>query len=210
MPKAFRLGLTGGIGSGKSTVATLLAQCGAAVLDADALSRTLTAPEGAAIPAIRDRFGPEAISGNGALDRAKMRAKVFSDPHARQALEDIVHPLVNQSMWQQAQQAEDSGCTCLVFDIPLLAESAHWRGLLHQIWVVDCTTDTQIARVMQRNTMARAQVEAIIASQCPREQRLKVADGVIFNDDITLQGLTRLVQTLAPSFGLSFTHPTVL
>jgi len=202
--------LTGGIGSGKSTVATLLAQCGAAVIDADAISRTLTAPEGAAIPAIRETFGHDFISYNGAMDRTKMHAKVFSEPRSRQTLEDIVHPLVNQSMWQQARQAENAGSACLVFDIPLLAESTHWRASLHHVLVIDCTRHTQIARVMQRNTMAQAQVEAIIASQCTREHRIKVADGVIFNDGITLQGLTRLVRVLAPSFGLSLSHPTVL
>ncbi len=128
MGAAFKLGLTGGIGSGKSTVATILAGLGAAVMDADAISRHLTAPGGLAIEAIRQHFGADFITPEAALDRDRMRRLVYTDGVARRQLEAIIHPLVHTEIWRQAQQAEAAGCPCLVFDVPLLVESAHWRG----------------------------------------------------------------------------------
>jgi dephospho-CoA kinase len=200
--------LTGGIGSGKSTVASMLADLGAAVMDADAISRTLTAPGGLAIAAIRQTFGAGFITPDGALNRDRMRSLAYADPSARQNLEAIIHPLVGQETWRQAMAAQEAGSVCLVFDIPLLVESSHWRQKVHQVVVVDCTTPSQIARVMARNAMERAAVEAIVAAQASRQRRLKAADAVIFNDGISLPQLRLQVQLLASDFGLSSVHST--
>jgi len=201
--RVFRLGLTGGIGSGKSTVATLLAQLGAAVLDADAISRALTAPHGLAIDPIRQAFGTEFITHAGALDRERMRALVFADPDAKQILEAIIHPLVAQETRRQAQESQASGKHCLVFDVPLLVESGRWRENVDQVLVVDCLPATQISRVVARSALSREAVLAIMASQASREARLQAADAVIFNDTLTLDDLACEVRVLAPAFGLS-------
>lgn len=197
-----RLGLTGGIGSGKSTVAGLLAASGAAVIDADAISRQSTAAGGPAIAAIAQAFGPEFITPLGALDRERMRALAFRDPSARRRLEQIVHPLVGLESRRQAQAAIEAGQRCVVFDIPLLAESPHWRRLLDQVLVLDCSAETQIERVMQRNGLRRDEIERILASQSSRSARLHAADHVICNDGLTLAELAQLVQQLARRFGL--------
>ena len=201
---ALLLGLTGGIGSGKSTVAGLLAACGAAVIDADAISRAATAPGGAALPAIAEAFGPQMIGADGALDRAAMRARVFGDEHARRRLEAIVHPLVAAETDRQARQAEQAGCRLLVFDVPLLVESgAHWRARVDRVLVIDCDRETQIARVMARNGLTRAQVEPILAAQATRAQRLAAADAVLFNGaGVTLDALRQHSRQLAATFGL--------
>lgn len=203
MPQVFRLGLTGGIGSGKSTVASLLAQFGAAVLDADAISRALTAPHGLAIAPIRTAFGPEVITPAGALNRTRMRELVFAEPDAKQRLEAIIHPLVSQETARLAHIAQDSGHRCLVFDVPLLVESGRWRQQVEQVLVVDCLAETQISRVMARSSLSRAAVLAIMATQASRAQRLQAADVVIFNHRLTLDGLALEVCALAPGFGLS-------
>ncbi len=206
MARAFRLGLTGGIGSGKSTVAALLAQLGAAVIDADAISRTLTAAGGLAMEAIRKAFGDALITPTGALDRDRMRALAYTDASARQRLQAIIHPLVGQQTWQQASAAEAAGHPCLVFDVPLLVESDSWRKKVGQVLVVDCTAETQIDRVMKRSALTHDAVEAIIAAQASRPHRLKAADAVIFNNGISLGVLELQVQSLAPGFGLSLKH----
>lgn len=203
MNTAFKLGLTGGIGSGKSTVAAMLAELGAAVMDADAISRGLTAPGGQAIDAVRRTFGDAFITPAGAMDRDRMRALVYAHPDTRVQLESILHPLVGQEIWREAGMAEAKGHTCLVFDVPLLVESRHWRERVDQILVVDCSTETQIARVQARSGLSRAQVESILAAQASRAQRLAVADHVILNDGITLETLRQQVRALAPGFGLS-------
>ena len=203
MASVFRLGLTGGIGSGKSTVATLLAQLGAAVLDADAISRALTAPAGLAIGPIREAFGAEFITPAGALNREHMRALVFSDPGAKQRLEAIIHPLVARTTSQQALAAQLAGKRCLVFDVPLLVESGHWRQKVDRVLVVDCLPETQISRVTARNALSREAVLAIMASQARRETRLQAADAVIFNDTLSLDDLAGEARALAASFGLS-------
>ncbi len=203
MARAWRLGLTGGIGSGKSTVAALLAQRGAALIDADAIARSVTAPGGAAIAAIRSAFGDAFITDAGALDRQRMRALVYAEPAARQRLEAIIHPLVGQKAWQQAAQADACAHPCLVFDVPLLVESGHWRAKVDHVLVVDCTTSTQISRVMTRSALTRDAAAAIIAAQAPRLQRLHGADSVLCNDGISLADLRAQVDTLAPRFGLS-------
>lgn len=199
---AHRLGITGGIGSGKSTVANLLAGLGAFVIDADAISRATTAAGGAAIPAILATFGKTLLTAEGALDREQMRALVYSNPGAKKQLEGIVHPLVGQSIAQQAQDAEQQGAPCIVFDIPLLVESAHWRQSLHRILVVDCTEETQVARVVARNALHPADIQKIIAAQAPRAQRLAAADWVLFNDEITLNQLAQCAREIGSQFGL--------
>lgn len=202
MQAVIRLGLTGGIGSGKSTVAAMLGAAGAAVIDADAISRQTTAPGGIAIDAIRRDFGPELITSTGALDRDRMRERVFSDPQARQRLETIVHPLVGLETTRQTQAAMEAGHRCIVFDVPLLVESVHWRQRVDQVLVVDCTPEVQIERTLLRSGLDRAAVEQIIASQASRATRLKAADMVIFNVGLTLDELAREVRQIAHRFGL--------
>ncbi|MFN7856436.1 MAG: dephospho-CoA kinase [Acidovorax sp.] len=201
--QTLQVGLTGGIGSGKSTVAQLLAQRGAAIVDADRIARDVTAPEGAAIDAIRVAFGAEFIDASGALDRLKMRALAFESPDARAQLEAIVHPLVGLQSQIQARAAAASGCPLVVFDIPLLAESGHWAKRLNAVVVVDCDAETQIARVAQRSGLAPEVVEKIIHSQATRQHRRSTADIVIFNGrHRSLAELASDVHDLATWFGL--------
>ena len=194
-----RLGLTGGIGSGKSTVASMLAALGAHAIDADAASRSTTQAGGAAIEPIRQAFGESFIDKLGALDRAAMREHIFAHPNARAQLEAIVHPLVTEAILQQeaASQAE-----CLVFDVPLLVEGHHWRHQLDRVWVVDCSLDTQLQRVQARNGWSADAVGAVIAAQSTRERRLGAADTVIFNDGLSIAELQAQVRQLAARLGL--------
>jgi dephospho-CoA kinase len=199
---ALRLGLTGGIGSGKSTVARLLVNRGAVLIDADAISRAATAPGGKAIAPIAEAFGPDAIEASGALDRDAMRNRIFNDPTAKARLEGIIHPLVGLEISTQTQRADAIGAACIVFDIPLLVESRHWRKSLQRILVVDCLESTQVTRVASRNGLAPEEVEKIILAQATRSQRLAAADTVLFNDGISLDTLARLTAEIAPQFGL--------
>lgn len=199
---ALRIGLTGGIGSGKSTVAKILADCGAVIVDADAISRQLTAAGGDAISAIGQIFGPAFITPEGALDRDAMRQQVFSDPAAKRRLEAIVHPLVTAETARQASAAESSGARCLVFDVPLLVESGRWRQQLHQVLVVDCTEELQISRVMARNGWTREAVQKVMDAQASRAQRLAAADICIYNETQSLADLASLTRTAAARFGL--------
>ena len=191
-----RLGLTGGIGSGKSTVANLLAARGAAVVDADAIARAVTAPNGSAMPAIAQTFGDAFVDEDGALNRERMRALAFSDPEAKKRLEAIVHPLVSQETLRQTEAAIESGHQCLVFDVPLLVESGRWRQQVDRVLVVNCNRETQIARVMARNGMVREMVESIIDAQLSSAMRLAAADWVIHNDGLTLDALRAEVNLL--------------
>ncbi|MCX7262171.1 MAG: dephospho-CoA kinase [Burkholderiales bacterium] len=201
--KPLRLGLTGGIGSGKSTVASILARAGAAVMDADAISRSLTQPGGRAIPAILAEFGETLISPDGAMDREAMRALVFSNPSSKRQLEAIVHPLVGQVFQEQSKAAVAAGHPCLVYDVPLLVESGdRWRRQVDWVCVVDCEVETQIQRVMARNQLGRADIERIISQQASRQQRLACADAVIFNEGIDLAHLEHLVHEMMARFGL--------
>ena len=202
MPGVTRLGLTGGIGSGKSTVGAMLAGHGAALIDADAISRQTTATGGTAITPIRESFGPDFITPEGSLDRHRMRTLAFQDPSARGRLEQIIHPLVGREIRRQAQAAIASVHRCVVFDIPLLVESVHWRPQLDQILVLDCRIETQIERVMQRSTMSRPEVQSILDNQASRNQRLRAADLVICNDGLSLADLAHLVRQVATRFGL--------
>ena len=201
--KPLRLGLTGGIGSGKSTVASILASAGAAVMDADAISRSLTLPGGRAIPAILAEFGEQLIAPDGAMDRDAMRALVFSNPQSKRQLEAIIHPLVGQVLQEESHAALAAGHACLVYDVPLLVESGErWRRQVDWVCVVDCEVETQIQRVMHRNQLSRAEIERIISQQASRQQSLDCADAVIFNEGIDLAQLKQLVHEMMARFGL--------
>jgi dephospho-CoA kinase len=188
-----RVGLTGGIGSGKSTVLQMLADLGAAVIDADAISRSTTAAGGAAIAAIAAQFGAGFITPEGALHRDRMREHAYQDPQARKQLEDIIHPLVGQESERQLNAALAAGAPCVVFDIPLLVESGRWRARVDRVLVVDCSPQTQVDRVVARSGYTPEQVRAIIAAQANRAERLAAADIVICNDGISLEQLRDMV-----------------
>jgi dephospho-CoA kinase len=201
--KPLRLGLTGGIGSGKSTVASIMASAGAAVMDADAISRALTLPGGRAIPAILAEFGEQLIAPDGAMNRDAMRALVFSNPESKRQLEAIIHPLVGQVLQEESVAAIAAGHACLVYDVPLLVESGErWRRQVDLVCVVDCEVETQIQRVMSRNQLGRTEIERIISQQASRQQRLGCADVVIFNEGIDLAHLKQLVHEMMARFGL--------
>jgi dephospho-CoA kinase len=199
---AVRIGLTGGIGSGKSTVLAMLQKLGAAAIDADAISRATTASGGAAIATIAQRFGADFIGPDGALDRARMRERAYAHPESRKELEQIIHPLVGAEIARQVEQAIAAGRRCIVFDIPLLVESGRWRSQLDRVLVVDCEPQTQIARVVARSGLPADEVRAIIAAQAPRGLRLAAADLVICNEALTLGELAHEVEQAAHSFGL--------
>ncbi|HMS06454.1 MAG TPA: dephospho-CoA kinase [Burkholderiaceae bacterium] len=203
MKRALDIGLTGGIGSGKSTVARMLATRGFAIVDADAISRKLTQSGGRAIDAIRQAFGGEFITAQDALDRDRMRQAIFSDAGAKARLEAIIHPLIQVVVHEQAQAARSAGEARVLFDIPLLVESgSRWRERLDAVWVVDCAVETQVARVMTRNGLAREAVLDIVAAQAPRAVRLAAADAVIHNDGLSLEELQTVVETLSLGLGL--------
>ena len=192
------IGLTGGIGSGKSTVAAALVELGGALLvDTDAISRSLTAPGGGAMPAIEAQFGARFVASNGALDRAAMRELAFHDPKAKQALEAILHPMIGAETARQAALAAPG--QHVVFDVPLLVESGRWRRLVDRVLVVDCDEATQIARVMARSGLSEAAVRAILAQQATRAQRRAAADAVIHNEGLTLSQLRDEVGRLLTS-----------
>lgn len=201
--KTVRLGLTGGIGSGKSTVAARLAMHGAVVIDADQISRALTASGGAAMDAIQAAFGNALVDATGALDRNAMRALVFARPEARLQLESIVHPLVGHESARQLEQAQQQGRRLVVHDIPLLVESGRWRAQLDTVLVVDCRESTQVERVMARSGWSLQAVEAVIAAQASRAARLAAADWVLYNDeDMTIDDLHAKTDKIAAWFGL--------
>jgi dephospho-CoA kinase len=178
--KPFSVGLTGGIGCGKTTVADLFAVRGAAVIDTDQIAHSLTAPHGAAMPALIDEFGPEYATPDGALDRAKMRALVFTDPGARARLEAILHPRIREATAAAALLATGP---YVIFVVPLLIESGTWRERVARVLAIDCPEEVQVARVMARNALPEAQVRAIMAAQVTRAQRQAAADDIILNDD---------------------------
>lgn len=203
MPGTLLVGLTGGIGSGKSTVCSFLAQIGAAVVDADAIARETTAPGGVAIPAIRSAFGPGFIADDGGLNRVRMRELAFHDADAKRRLEAIIHPLVGLVTQQRINEAIKSMRACVVLDIPLLVESGHWRTKLHRVLVVDCDEQTQIDRVIARSGLAQDEIRRIIASQASRRSRLSSADVVLNNQNRSMEALGHDVRQLAEPFGLS-------
>ncbi len=172
------IGLTGGIGSGKSTAAAFLAGLGAAVVDADEISRELTAAGGAALPALREAFGNRLVPPGGALDRAAMRALAFSDPAARGRLEAILHPMIRDESARRAAAA--TGPYCLLV-VPLLLESGSWARRVERVVVVDLAERLQVERTGARSGLAPGEVRAIMATQWPRWRRLQAADEVLWN-----------------------------
>jgi dephospho-CoA kinase len=193
---ALRIGLTGGIGSGKSTVANLLVACGATLIDTDLIARQLTLPGGAAIESLRQAFGAAAIDADGALDRARMRELVFADAAAKQRLEAILHPLIGHETERQAAAARHALAPALVFDVPLLVESGHWRARVDKVLVVDCLEETQVQRVVRRSGWTPDAVRAVIAQQATRAQRRASADAVIFNDGLSGDELAAQVRAV--------------
>lgn len=188
-----RIGLTGGIGSGKSTVAALLVNHGAALVDTDAIARALTAPGGTAMPALLAEFGGDIADAQGALDRERMRALAFSDPSVKRRLEGVLHPAIGTEAERLAEQA---GRTAVVFDVPLLVESGRWRAKVDRVLLVDCSEQTQIERVMRRSGWTREAVERVIGSQASRHARRAAADAVVDNDTQTLLQLQAHIDTL--------------
>ena len=191
--RRLHLGLTGGIGSGKSTVATMLVDCGAQLVDTDAIARALTLPGGLAMTALAAEFGAAALTPDGGLDRAHMRALAFNDGGAKARLEAILHPLIGQEALRQAAGAT---ARVVVFDVPLLTESSHWRQRVARLLVVDCSTETQVTRVAQRPGWNEDAARAVVAVQASRAARRAIADAVIHNDGLSLSALRAEVQAL--------------
>jgi len=192
MTPAFSVGLTGGIGCGKSTVADLFAARGATIVDTDVIAHALTAPQGAAMPAIVAEFGPDFAQPDGALDRARMRTLVFSDASARARLEAILHPRIRAATEAAGQAATGA---YVMYVVPLLIESGSWRERVTRVLAIDCSEDTQVARVMQRSHLSADEVRAIMATQVTRTRRLAEADDVVDND-AGLDALQKQVQAL--------------
>ena len=190
---SLRIGLTGGIGSGKSTVARLLAENGAVLVDTDAIARALTLPGGAAMPALAAEFGAGMLAADGALDRERMRERVFADPPAKGRLEAILHPMIGAETERQAALA---GTLPVVFDVPLLTESAHWRERVDRVLVIDCREATQVERVMRRSGWPADAVQRVITLQATRGARRAIADAVIFNEGLTPDALADEVRVL--------------
>lgn len=187
------IGLTGGIGSGKSTVGQMLVDLGAHLVDTDAISRSLTAPGGAAIDAIAQHFGPDMIDASGAMDRARMRELAFADPGAMARLEGILHPLIGQHADAQAALARPD--QHIIYDVPLLAESGRrWKDKVDRVLVIDTEPETQIARVMVRSGWPREAIEKVLAKQAQRQMRLTLADHVILNEGLSLPELRAEVE----------------
>jgi dephospho-CoA kinase len=186
-----KIGLTGGIGSGKSHVADILGGLGASIIDTDAIAHALSAPGGSAIEAIKASFGADFITPEGALDRARMREQVFADDQSREQLQAILHPLIASEVQRQAAQAQG---LYTVFVVPLLVESGRWVGQVDRVCVVDCDRATQISRVQARNGLSQNQIEGILKAQASREQRLAVAHDVLENHgDVSLEYLRQQV-----------------
>lgn len=192
-----RIGLTGGIGSGKSTLAQMFSTQGIPVIDADAISRQLTASGGDAMPAIAREFGADFLAPDGSLNRARMRELIFSQADARHQLQAVLHPLIAAAIQTQEAQIAKENNSLVIIDIPLLVESSYWRSRLNRVLVVDCNEDTQIRRVVKRSQLSPDEVLKIMRQQASRSQRLAAADWVIGNhhDDIAqLQKLALAIQ----------------
>ena len=192
MSNVYVVGLTGGIGSGKSAAADEFARLGATVVDTDVIARSLTAAGGAAIPALRGLFGPAYFDESGAMDRAKVRAKVFGDPAAKRDLETLLHPMIRAESERQIAAATGP---YVIYVVPLLIESGNYRDRVQRVAVVDCPEEVQFERVRWRSQLAEDEVRRIIASQAPRAQRRAAADDVIENAS-TLDALHKRVREL--------------
>lgn len=174
------IGLTGGIGSGKSLAADRFAVNGAAIVDTDVIAREQTAPGGDAMAAIRSAFGARFVDAGGALDRAAMRSYVFEHPGQRRRLEAILHPLIRERAMERAMLARATS-PYVIIAVPLLVESGAWRGLLDRVLVIDAPVTTQIDRVVRARGLADAEVARIVAQQAPRRSRIAAADDVLYN-----------------------------
>ena len=205
----YRVGLTGGIGSGKSTVALLFKECGVLVIDSDIISHQITQSGGIAITAIRTTFGDDYIDASGALNRVLMRQLIFSDHAAKLKLEAILHPLIRAQILAQVADANINSTLAssyLLLVIPLLFETPNYRELVQRTLVVDCGETTQVARTMQRSGVDEQTVLTVMASQITRAERLRLADEIIQNDgdlDTLRQQIAKLHQHyLAISSGI--------
>lgn len=192
---SFWLGLTGGIGSGKTLVADELARLGAGVIDTDQLSVQLTQTGGAAIPALAQAFGAGVLTAEHALDRTRMRELVFSQPEVRKQLESLLHPMILELAQRQCQ-ALQAQVPYVVFVVPLLVETSHWLSRMHRVLVIDCSTDTQIRRVQARSGLNENQVRAIVAAQASRQQRLEAAHDVVVNEGEDRRPISQLIRRL--------------
>lgn len=192
-----KIGLTGGMGSGKSTVAGMLVEHGAWLVDADALSRAATQPGGEAMPAIQAAFGTDVVAPDGSLNRDAMRHIMLSDPDAKAQLEGILHPLIGKQINRSLEHAVHAYAQIAVLDIPLLVEGgARWRSRCDAVWVIDCLPQTQVARVQTRNGLPLAHIQAMMAAQASRDHRLICADAVIYNENLSLPQLEQQVHAL--------------
>lgn len=204
-----RIGITGGIGSGKSLVADQFVALGAALVDTDRIAHALTAPGGAAIDAIRSHFGEGMIAADGSMDRAAMRALVFAHPEKRQQLQGILHPMIQQQVQDALHhlEREQPAPPHVLVAVPLLVESIHyWRPRLDRILVVDCPEELQVQRVMARSKLTADEVRAIMATQATRAQRLAVADDVVDNGGSVSHTATQ-VATLHQQYLKAAGHP---
>jgi dephospho-CoA kinase len=192
--RIMRIGLTGGIGSGKSTVASELVALGANLVDTDAIARAMTAPGGAAMPALEAEFGRSIVTPEGSMDRARMREIAFLDPMSKRRLEAILHPLIGVECERQAAAAATG--QPIVFDVPLLVESKRWRGIVDRVLVIDASEQTQLERVIARSGWKPDAVRAVIAQQAHRALRRAAADAVIYNERLTLAELSSIVRGL--------------
>ena len=199
-PHFRRIGLTGGIGSGKSTLARLLAEKDFPVIDADAISRQLTASGGAAMPLIAQNFGHDFIAADGSLNRQRMRELVFSQADARLQLQALLHPLISADMHARLEEYRSKNISLVLIDIPLLVESSYWRPYADRVLVVDCREDTQVRRVVQRSQLKPDEVLRLMAQQASRSQRLAAADWVVSNDVDDLSALQIQAQSIQLHF----------
>jgi len=190
--RPFIVGLTGGIGSGKSAAAARFAALGAEVVDTDAIAHALTAPGGEAIGPIREAFGDGVIAADGSLDRAAMRERVFGDEAARKRLETILHPMIRA---ESARRCAAAPSPYVVLAVPLLIESGHWQSRCDRVCVIDCPEDEQVRRVIARSGLTADQVRAIMATQASRQARLAAADDVVDNSG-SLDALHRRIDAL--------------
>ena len=196
MSKPYVVGLTGGIGSGKSAAADEFARLGATVIDTDVIARDVTAAGGAAIPAVRGLFGADYFDASGAMDRAKVRERVFSDPSAKKKLEAVLHPMIRAESERQITAATGP---YVVYVVPLLVESGDYRSRVQRVAVVDCPEEVQVERVRRRSQLPEAEVRRIIATQVPRAQRRAAADDLIDNGG-TLDALHKQVRELHQTY----------
>lgn len=191
------VGLTGGIGTGKTRVSDLFASHGLPIIDTDVIAHQLTAPGGTALPALTQVFGNAILDAEGALDRRQMRDRIFSSPQDKARLEQILHPMIFDRVQTSLRSISQPGPVILV--VPLLVESPRYQSLVDRIAVVDCPEDVQIRRAMTRSSLDETTVRGIMATQATRNQRLRLADDIIDNSG-TLPELANQIRLLAGQY----------